>query len=171
MRKCLRWGRFQFRCDTPNPLQTLSLRNSTAEIFFQSPLPEDHQPRANVVSAYLDYAESQSDANSWAGSTMVGMTFYASPEQQWDLILELINKAPDSENVLQTIAAGPLEGYLGRFGDSAIDDVESLAASDAKFARVLSGVWQHGMSNSVWQRVRKIQRTVPNPLPEMKPFS
>ncbi len=101
---------------------------------------------------------------------MTGMTFYATPKQQWDIILELIDKASDSENVLQTIAAGPLEGYLGKFGDSVITAVGSHAASNPKFARVLSGVWQHGMSDSVWERVLKIQRTVEKLLPEMKPF-
>jgi len=101
---------------------------------------------------------------------MGGMTFYATPEQQWDIISELIDKAPDSENVLQTIAAGPLEGYLSKFSDSVIDAVESRASSDPKFARVLSGVWKHGMSDSVWKRVRRIQKTVEKPLPEMQPF-
>lgn len=101
---------------------------------------------------------------------MTGMTFYATPDQQWGIILELIENAPDSENVLQTIAAGPLEGFLGKYGDSAIATVETAAKSDTKFARVLSGVWQHGMSDSVWQRVRAMQKTVEKPLPEMKPF-
>jgi len=155
-------------CDTSSTTSTH--RSDAAEIFLLSPLPDDHRPRAEVVSAYLDYAESENDANSWAGTTMAGMTFYVTPEQQWGIILELIDKAPDSENVLQTIAAGPLEGYLGESGDSVIGAVESHASSDPKFARVLSGVWRHGMSDSVWQRVRKIQRTVEKPLPEMKPF-
>jgi hypothetical protein len=71
---------------------------------------------------------------------------------------------------LQSIAAGPLEGFLGRFDDAVIERVEAEAARDRKFRRVLSGVWKHGMTDSVWDRVRAIQAIVPDPLPEMRPF-
>lgn len=101
---------------------------------------------------------------------MVGPSFYASSADQWDLILELIELAPDDESVLQTIAAGPLEGYLGKFSENVVQEVEDQAALDSKFLRVLSGVWKHGMSDEVWRRIRILQSTVENPLPEMQPF-
>ena len=151
---------------------TFNEETTTAdEIFYQSPLPEDHRRRDEVISAYLTHAADPSDADTeWASTTMTGMTFYAAPDQQWNLILELIDRAPDNELVLQDIAAGPLEGLLGRFGDDVIADVEARASAEPKFARVVSGVWQHGMSDATWQRVRDIQKTVDRPLPEMRPF-
>ena len=50
-----------------------------------------------------------------------------------------------------------------------IDRVESEAARDPRFRRVLSGVWKLEMSDAVWDRVRRIQATVADPLPEMRP--
>jgi hypothetical protein len=87
------------------------------------------------------------------------------------MILELIAAAPIDDRVLQSIAAGPLEGFLGRFDAEAIDRVEAEAASNRRFRRVLSGVWKHGMTDPVWSRVRAIQATVNDPLPEMRPFA
>ena len=142
------------------------------ELFYGSPLPEDRKPREEVVTAYFMHCQNPSDERfAWAGTTMAGVTFYASQYQQWSLILELIERAPADETILQDIAAGSLEGYLGRFDDQVIDMVEREARQDLKFRRVLSGVWKHGMSQDTWDRVRAIQQTVQMPLPEMIPFN
>jgi hypothetical protein len=82
-----------------------------------------------------------------------------------------VAEAPDDLWVLKSIAAGPLEGFLGRFDEAVIDLVEAEAAHNAKFRRVLSGVWKHGMTDRVWSRVRAIQATVNDPLPDIRPFA
>jgi hypothetical protein len=92
-------------------------------------------------------------------------------DEQWGVILDLIAEAPDDDRVLQDIAAGPLEGFLDRFDAAVIDRVEAEAARDQRFRRVLCGVWKHAMSGPVWARVRALQATVPDPLPEMRPFT
>jgi hypothetical protein len=61
------------------------------------------------------------------------------------------------------LAQGPSNG-------PAADRVERQAAEDAKFRRLVTGVWRHGMSEAVWARARAIQRTVADPLPEMRPL-
>src|SRR5689334_11976672 len=95
------------------------------ELFKGSPLPEDRRPREEVICAYFANCQNPDDEQySWAGSTMAGATFYANDFQQWSLILELVERAPDHIAVLQDIAAGPLEGFLGRFDDRVIDRVE-----------------------------------------------
>ena len=92
--------------------------------------------RAELIQAYVTAADSDPLG---AGVALVALVF-APPEEQWTFILELI-------------AAGPVEGLLGRFGDIAISWVESRAASDHMFRRVLRGVWQYTMSDAVWARV------------------
>jgi hypothetical protein len=66
--------------------------------------------------------------------------------------------------VLTRIAAGPVEGFLGRFDEQVIERIEEQAANDSLFRRVLTGVWKHGMSDAVWDRVQAIQASVQNPL-------
>jgi len=95
--------------------------------------------------------------------SVVLMNFTASPESQWNFLVKAVTHA-QSEEELAHIAAGPLEHLLGKHGAAMIDRVEALAATDEKFARMLTGTWRHVMSDSVWQRVQAIQARVQNPL-------
>jgi len=141
------------------------------EIFYHSPLPCDHHPRDEVIDAYFkDLESSGNDLYEWAGTTMAGASFYGQIYPLWSLILRLVEKSPCNDTILQAIAAGPLESFLGRFDGEVIDMVEREATRDEKFRRVLTGVWKHGMSDSTWHRVRAIQRAVTAPLPEMIPI-
>src|SRR6478736_4380130 len=95
------------------------------EPFFDSPLPEDHRPKEEVLTAYYAYCQDRDDERyAWAGTTIGGVSFYANDFQLWSLILELIERAPNDDKVLQDIAAGSLEGFLGCFDDKVIDRVE-----------------------------------------------
>jgi len=87
-------------------------------------------------------------------SAIVALTFLAPVDVQWPFVCDVIDAAPDQANALGHIAAGMLEGLLGRHGDAVIDRVELRAAIDPKFRRVLGGVWQYMMSDRVFARVR-----------------
>jgi len=128
--------------------------------------PWNDERRDDLVRTYLkNVAEGREDDPTGAIGAIVFMTFAADLDEQWEIVLNLIEQAPEDENVLGNLAAGPLEGLLGRFDEEAIDRVEEKAAHDPRFRRVLSGVWQHGMSDTTWKRVQAIQRTEPDPLP------
>jgi hypothetical protein len=87
-------------------------------------------------------------------SAIVALTFLAPVEIQWPFVCDVIAAAPDQANALGHIAAGMLEGLLGRHGEAVIERVEVRAALDPKFRRVLSGVWQYMMSDQIFARVR-----------------
>lgn len=136
--------------------------------------PWTDERRSDLIRAYLDSVRltgTEDDDPTGAMLAITGMTFTADPDTQWSVVLELIERAPEDDGVLQNLAAGPLEGLLGRFGDEVIDRAERQATLDPRFRRVLSGVWKHTMPDAVWARVRAIQATVVDPLPEMRPFS
>ena len=134
--------------------------------------PWRDERRSDLVRAYLAaLAENAEDDSTGALEAITALTFTADIEEQWGMILELIAETTDDDSILQSIAAGPLEGFLGRFDEAVIERVEAEAASNFKFCRVLSGVWKHGMTDPVWLRVRTIQATVNDPLPEMRPFA
>ncbi len=65
---------------------------------------------------------------------------------------------------LEYIAAGPIEGLLGRFEKEVIDNVERQASTDPKFHRAMTGVWKYTIPNDVWKRVQSIQRSASDPL-------
>jgi tetratricopeptide (TPR) repeat protein len=144
---------------------------SKGELFNCFTFPWRDERRPDLVRACLAAAEDPSIDDNGAAMAITAVSFVAGLDEQWDLILELIAEAPENDQVLQFIAAGPLESFLGRFDATVINRVETEAARDPKFRRVLSGVWKHGMSDAVWERVRALQATVREPLPAMRPFS
>jgi Family of unknown function (DUF6869) len=122
--------------------------------------------RKKVVDAWVmaqDAAEGSSVylENEWA----VGRVFKWSvtnpqPDLVWQFVLATYNRNI-SEDVFGMLAAGPLEDLLSTYGPDYIDRVEELAAKDARFNRLLLGVWQQGMTDDVWNRVQaaRVDRT------------
>jgi hypothetical protein len=91
------------------------------------------------------------------GDTVTMMNFLARPEHQWKFILLAVGHA-QTDDELAHIAAGPIEHLLGSHGEKYIAAIESQAASDAKFAKAMTGVWRHMMSDEIWNRVQIIQQ-------------
>jgi uncharacterized protein DUF6869 len=103
--------------------------------------------------------ESESDA----GESVVELNFSEPPKVQWRFILIAVSLS-ESDDELGHIAAGPIEHLLGWHGESFIDVVEKEAASNHKFARALTGVWQYMMRDEVWPRLQRLQESVSEPL-------
>lgn len=61
------------------------------------------------------------------------------------------------ESQLFAIAAGPFEHLMGSHGEEYISRVEQLAHFDPDFRQMVSGPWQHLMSDEIWARVEAIQ--------------
>ena len=116
---------------------------------------------SELIDAYLEHVQTKSAETAWSICPIVGMTFCSPPETQWGVVLELIERAPDDDDVLGDLAAGPLEGLLGQHGECVIGWVEEQFKKDPKFAKVLTGVWQYMMSEEVWQRVQNLQAVAP----------
>lgn len=74
-------------------------------------------------------------------------------EEQWLAVLTMIKAATDDDR-LGYIAAGPLEDLFSKYGEQIIDRVEQEAAMNRQFARTLTNVWQWGMSDQLYARIR-----------------
>ena len=70
-------------------------------------------------------------ATEWASEKMIDLAL-ENPEELWDPILEILKRDPPTE-VIEVLAAGPLEDYIAKLGERVIDRVEVQAAADAKF--------------------------------------
>ena len=95
--------------------------------------------------------------------SVVSMNFSAPPEIQWRFILIAVSLS-ESDDELSQAAAGPIEHLLGWHGEAYISLVENEVATNPKFARALTGVWQYIMSAEVWSRVQRLQKGVSDPL-------
>jgi hypothetical protein len=91
------------------------------------------------------------------GESVTMMNFTARPEHQWKFILAAVGHAT-TDDELGHIAAGLIEHLLGWHGEKYISAFEKQAASDPKFAKTITGVWNYMMTDDVWNRVQSIQR-------------
>jgi Family of unknown function (DUF6869) len=101
-----------------------------------------------------DFVLSKRDnsATQWAPDKTIDLAL-ESPEELWDIILEILKRDPPTE-VIEVLAAGPLEDYIAKLGERVIVKVEAQAAADPKFRNLLGGVWRNSMSDEVWKRVQ-----------------
>jgi hypothetical protein len=121
----------------------------------------------NISNDFIKYFENPYQADSqgviqkkdkapyvWATDRIHDFTI-KSPEKLFPIILAILEKDPSNE-VLEVLAAGPLEDYLATNNEEFIVNVENRAKEDPKFASLLGGVWQNGMTEETWARVQKV---------------
>jgi hypothetical protein len=89
----------------------------------------------------------------WAHKEVVNIC-EENPDHALKLIINILGST-QSETVLATLAAGPLEILLAHHGKEVIADVERLAKNDPRFRSLLQGVWQNLMDDQTWGRVLK----------------
>jgi len=91
------------------------------------------------------------------GQDVVLMNFFASDEFQWQFIIKAFEFAYDA-NHLSVMAAGPVEHLLAFHGEKWIDKIEDESSANENFAWMMTSVWQHKMSDDIWNRVQEIQK-------------
>jgi hypothetical protein len=130
-------------------------------------MSETSERQRGVIETWFEHIRTGNPELEGAALEVTSWTFCLPAEEQWRLILEMVRLAPDDE-CLGHVAAGPIEGMMGRFGELFIDRVERQAAADHKFARTLTNVWKHLMSDAVYARIQTLQARVADPL-QLKP--
>jgi len=106
-------------------------------------------PTTNEIELILDWIASMETFDAWEDlDDMVN----ARPEEAWRLIRDMVDMAPDDQ-LLGTIAAGPLEALLNQHGKEFVARMKKAAATDSKFQKCLGYVW---LSKPKWlaQQVR-----------------
>jgi hypothetical protein len=108
-----------------------------------------------IVREYIAYGEAPLGQESWGwASDRMNHVISGAPDVAWEVVTTLIDVAP-SDRSLGFFAAGPLEDLLSQHGPALIARVEEHARTNAKFRRALAQVWRLGMTDDVWQRVRR----------------
>lgn len=65
----------------------------------------------------------------------------------------------DDEQLLNLLAAGPVEDFLGRHGEVYLDRIHSLALEHRRLREVLDGFWQGAMPKRVWHRIEILKQS------------
>jgi len=105
------------------------------------------------IQGWFTELDLDDDDNSQFGEDVVLMNFFASEEFQWKFIM----RAYDA-NHLSAMAAGPVEHLLAFHGERWIEKIEKESLANDNFAWMMTSVWQHKMSDEIWERVQTIQK-------------
>ena len=70
-----------------------------------------------------------------------------------------IMQMTDDQRVLGSLAAGPLEDFLGVHGEAYVDTIHTLALEYRRLREVLDGVWQGAMPKQVWHRIEILKQS------------
>jgi hypothetical protein len=117
--------------------------------------------RERIIREFIEYGEAENPDWGWASDRMYSILDGA-PEVAWELIVELVDRAP-SDGSLGFFAAGPLEELLSKDGPDFIDRVEGRAARNERFRRAVGMLRRLGMADDVWGRVQAIASRRPGP--------
>ena len=85
------------------------------------------------------------------------------PELAWEAIkvtVAQIATRPERVQLVEVLAAGPVEDLLHYHGPAMIDRVETEARRNPGFNQVLGGVWGSRIDPDVWERVEQIRNEV-----------
>ena len=110
-----------------------------------------------VIQGLFTELDLDDDDNSQFGEDVVLMNFFASEEFQWKFIMRAFPLAYDA-NHLSAMAAGPVEHLLAFHGEKWIEKIEKESLANDNFAWMMTSVWQHKMSDEIWNRVQTIQK-------------
>jgi hypothetical protein len=81
--------------------------------------------------------------NFWAVDALIELCDSGDTDRIWSAILDLCARADGKDpRVLAAIGAGPLEDFVVRFGDQAMDLVEPELDENETLLRALAGVWR-----------------------------
>lgn len=115
--------------------------------------------RERLMAEYIGYGEAPKGEENWGwASYRMHSLLEAQPEMAWELIVEMIERAP-SDRSLGFLAASPLEDLLSKDGPSFIDRVEQRATESVPFFRALGMLRRLGMTEDVWRRVQSASRS------------
>jgi hypothetical protein len=97
--------------------------------------------RDAAIQAFIRHAElgTRDRESFWGWDAVNDIVHAAPPEDAWDLVVELVRRAPDQ--VLGHVAAGPLEDLVRLHGAALVEWIEGEARRDARFRWALGAAW------------------------------
>jgi len=111
----------------------------------------------DFIDAWIIATESRGKKNQWTLSEIDDWIADREFKRLWSFVQKTYSKNV-SDDVLNSLAAGPLEDLLVYAGEEFIEEIELLAKTDLKLKQLLRGVWQNSMKDSVWQAIVRISK-------------
>jgi hypothetical protein len=121
---------------------------------------------AELWSAYRAFPQVRETAEAWitkreddwtADHERLAVLVHSVPDQALATMFGIM-QLTDDQQILGSLAAGPLEEFLGVHGKAYLDTFHTLALEHRRLREVLNGVWQGAMTKEVWHRIEMLQQ-------------
>jgi hypothetical protein len=83
--------------------------------------------------------------------------FHREPDKLLSIIFGIMQLS-DDQRIPGSLAAGPLEDFLGVHGEAYLDTIHTLALEHGRLREVLDGVCQGSMPKRVWHRIEILKQ-------------
>lgn len=107
------------------------------------------------ATSYISFEEKPTPKNdddpAWWPVRQFYELVHEKPELCWDAILKIL-ESTSNEEILSGLAAGPLEDLIEEHGPAFIERIEREALQNAKFKKLLRGVWKSS-TEQIWERI------------------
>ncbi len=113
----------------------------------------------NLVQDWISYYKTDDEQFRPAVDHVMDLVS-SDPEALWDFIKEAVNSPDCDGQVIENLAAGPLEDLMNAKGRTFIDRVEKEAKQSEKFNTLLGGVWASDIQPEVWKRIETARKEV-----------
>lgn len=96
-----------------------------------------------VSRVWLRYNKTQSDSDAWALGPVDEWIYRGHLADAWRLILDLCARlGPDDVSMIANVGAGPLESFVVKYGDRAMDLIEPEMHVNPTLLKAVAMVWQ-----------------------------
>jgi hypothetical protein len=116
-----------------------------------------HEEFERLVECWVRHAALRGNGDFWAWER-VDAVVHHDPGVGWELVKALVDVAPD--DLLGSVAAGPLERLVSLHGERLIAELESHARRDERFRDCLALIWldRDAVPAEVVQRLQAVTR-------------
>lgn len=110
-----------------------------------------------IRDAWISHARSSDQQYFWAWENMDAMV-RNSPDDAFQLICMVLD-VDQSDQVMESLASGPLEDLCAKHGAKLIQKIEATATASPTFATLLGGIWKDDIPADIWKRICAIRNT------------
>lgn len=107
----------------------------------------------SFIDAYLTHARTKDNALFEAWERVDRVVCFGNPDEAVELVLALVRRTPD--DLIDYVAAGPVEDVLSYHGPKVVDRILAEARQNTRMRAALRSVWgESRMDPDVWRRVQ-----------------
>ena len=114
--------------------------------------------KTDEIEKFADeWIEARSTHGSLENSVLDLELPFSNPEVCLDVIVRILEKIEPTTDIelFPVLAAGPLEDLLNEHGETVVNKVEVLAGRSPDFRKLLNGVWDSEVNETVKSRLSK----------------